>query len=92
MTNLPSDGFSSDISDTNQGGFFDGSNSGSSQNHATVGNDGFVDGEEPFYLTLDYDTEPYQEQEPKKILSVSLFQCKRQGKCNRCLSEQDGWL
>ena len=55
-----SDGFSSDISDTNQGGFFDGSNSGSSQNHATVGNDGFVDGEEPFYLTLDYDTEPYQ--------------------------------
>ena len=55
-----SDGFSSDISDTNRGGFFDGSNSGSSQNHATVGNDGFVDGEEPFYLTLDYDTEPYQ--------------------------------
>ena len=55
-----SDGFSSDISDTNQGGFFDGSNSGSSQNHATVGNDGFVDGEEPFFLTLDYDTEPYQ--------------------------------
>ena len=55
-----SDGFSSDISDTNQGGFSDGSNSGSAQNNATVGNDGFVDGEEPFYLTLDYDTEPYQ--------------------------------
>ena len=55
-----SDGFSSDISDTNQGGFSDGSNSGSSQNNATIGNDGFVDGEEPFYLTLDYDTEPYQ--------------------------------
>ena len=33
---------------------------GSAQNNATVGNDGFVDGEEPFYLTLDYDTEPYQ--------------------------------
>lgn len=55
-----SDGFSSNISDTNQGGFSDGSNSGSSQNNATIGNDGFVDGEEPFYLTLDYDTEPYQ--------------------------------
>ena len=54
------DGFSSDISDTNQDGFSDGSNSGSSQNNATIGNDGFVDGEEPFYLTLDYDTEPYQ--------------------------------
>ena len=55
------DGFSSDISsdsDSSQNGFSDGNNSASTSD--TVGNNGFVDGDEPFYLTLDYDTEPYQ--------------------------------
>nr|WP_294667342.1 hypothetical protein [uncultured Blautia sp.] len=54
------DGFSSDTSSANssQNGFTDGNSVGSISN--TIGNNGFVDGDEPFYLTLDYDTEPYQ--------------------------------
>lgn len=59
------DGFSSGDSSSGQDGFIsDGSENGTDASQGTdtsLGkNEGFIDGEEPFYLTLDYDTEPYQ--------------------------------
>ena len=61
--NSSNDGFSSEASDSRQGGFISGGISDGSLSGADTtlgGNNGFVDGEEPFYLTLDFDTEPYQ--------------------------------
>ena len=61
--NSSNDGFSSEASDSGQGGFISGGISDGSLSGADTtlgGNNGFVDGEEPFYLTLDFDTEPYQ--------------------------------
>ena len=55
-------GFSSDASASDQNGFIsDGNNVDPTQDgdNSLNKNEGFVDGDEPFYQTLDYDTEPF---------------------------------
>lgn len=55
-------GFSSNASASDESGFVsDGNkvNPNQNGNNSLNGNSGFVDGDEPFYMTLDYDTEPY---------------------------------